>query len=184
MCRRLFHISLMAAAGLVLLPQACFAQFPGDYPHPNRSVGYPHGGFQDDWSRANHLPFPYAGINGGYSAPAYTPTYTAPAYVPATAVTSQATYPQVVAVESTVIHVHVPANAKVYFDDNPTKQSGADRYFRTPSLASNRPQTYQISARWQEGGKEHVEVRQVRFLPGQAVDVNFTPAPAAGIASK
>jgi uncharacterized protein (TIGR03000 family) len=189
MCQRLLQVSLMAAAGLVLLPQACFAQtalFPGDFPNPNRSYGFPNGGFQEEWTSVNHLPFPYSGINGGYSAPAYTaPTYAAPAYVvPAIVATTPATYPPVVAGEPTLIHVHVPANATVYFDDNLTKQSGADRYYRTPSLAGNRPLTYEVSARWQENGKEHVERRVVRFLPGQTIEVDFTPVAATGIATQ
>jgi uncharacterized protein (TIGR03000 family) len=72
------------------------------------------------------------------------------------------------------IHVHVPANAQVFFDNSPTRQQGSEREFMTPPLEANHNYTYEVSARWTDAnGKEHRENRTVRMTPGQSVNVNF-----------
>jgi uncharacterized protein (TIGR03000 family) len=156
---------------VLVAPGQCFAQlvvqFPGDYPNPARGVGYQNGGFVP--IRTDGLPFPYDGVRGDYAAPMITvsaPVAVAPVY--------RSAYPQVVAVVPARIHVHVPANAKVLIDSNPTAQTGTDRVFRTPALADDHPYSYEISARWTQDGTERRETRVVRFLPGQTVEVDFT----------
>jgi len=79
------------------------------------------------------------------------------------------------------IHVSVPTNAQVFFDDSPTRQQGSDREFVTPPLEANHNYTYQVSARWTDAnGKEHRENRTVRMTPGQSVNVNFTSGSSSG----
>jgi len=72
------------------------------------------------------------------------------------------------------IHVRVPANAQVFFDNQPTQQQGPDRTFMTPQLEGNHNYTYEISARWMDNGQERRENRTVRLTPGQTADVDFT----------
>jgi uncharacterized protein (TIGR03000 family) len=72
------------------------------------------------------------------------------------------------------IHVRVPENAQVFFDDTPTTQTGRDRMFATAPLDSGKNYTYTISARWTENGQERRDSRTVRLNLGGTVDVDFT----------
>src|SRR5262249_10866626 len=71
------------------------------------------------------------------------------------------------------IHVKVPANAQVLFDDTPMTQTGPARIFMTPVLAKDKNYSFQITARWTEDGKERQQVRTVPIVPGQTAQVDF-----------
>jgi len=73
----------------------------------------------------------------------------------------------------TVIHVHVPVDAQVLFDDTPTRQTGTERHFMTPPLDKS-DYSYQVTARWMDNGKERRETRTVRVIPGQTVNLDLT----------
>jgi len=72
-----------------------------------------------------------------------------------------------------VIRVLVPADARVWFDGDPTQQRGADRTFTTPDLSAGRGYRYAVRARWTVDGKTVTQTRTVRFRAGQHVTVNF-----------
>jgi uncharacterized protein (TIGR03000 family) len=79
------------------------------------------------------------------------------------------------------IHVRVPADAQVMFDNSPTRQMGSERNFVTPPLEGNFRYTYEISARWRDAnGKERQENRTVRLTPGQTANVDFTASANTG----
>jgi uncharacterized protein (TIGR03000 family) len=104
----------------------------------------------------------YGGVPAGYSG--YQSFYP-----PAGAAQQQTNDPS-----RAYIRVRVPADAQVMFDGTPTKQTGTDRMFMTPSLAGNQNYTYDITAQWQENGKDRKQTKTVKLVPGQTVDVDFT----------
>ena len=46
------------------------------------------------------------------------------------------------------IQVSVPADAKVWFDDSPTEQTGSERSFESPPLTPGKTYSYMITAQW------------------------------------
>jgi len=105
-----------------------------------------------------------------YAMPAYdssyAPSYSQPAYS-GTSTQTQQTNAQ--------IRVLVPdAQAKVWFDGNPTQQTGTERWFYTPSLQSGANNTYRIRASWMLQGREVTQERVINVNPGQGVTVEFT----------
>lgn len=70
------------------------------------------------------------------------------------------------------IRVIVPdPSARVWFDGNPTRQTGTDRLFHSAPLATTG--TYHIKATWLEDGRPVTQERDVAVSPGQAVTVDF-----------
>jgi uncharacterized protein (TIGR03000 family) len=93
-------------------------------------------------------------------------------YPPADTATADIAPP---AVDPTVasIFVHVPADAEVLFDNEKTSQTGEFRQFETPSLAPGRDFTYQIRARWMDGGRSVDMKRKVTVRAGDRLGVDF-----------
>jgi uncharacterized protein (TIGR03000 family) len=197
MNRRLALLALpaLALACLLALPDSSFAQFRrggfgrGGYGQGNYG-GYGQGnyggygqGSYGGYGQGNYLGSPYgSGYNVNpyaYSSPIYNSGYTT--VIPGSGV-YQAAYPPQGAVQGQgtidasrcYIHVHVPANAQVMFDNTPTQQTGMDRTFMSPALDNNQNYTYQISARWMDNGQQRNETRTVRLIQGQSVNVDFT----------
>jgi uncharacterized protein (TIGR03000 family) len=84
--------------------------------------------------------------------------------------TVSAQYAQQATAEITLI---VPANAEVFFDGNPTTQTGARRRYATPPLAVGRIYTYVVLARWQDGGRAVEQTRNVEVNGGASVELEF-----------
>jgi len=95
------------------------------------------------------------------------------AFYPPTGVAQPATQPTTDSSRA-YIHVRVPADAQVMFDGSPTKQTGAERMFMTPSLAAGSNYSYEISAKWMDNGQPREQTRTVRLTPGQTVNVDFS----------
>ncbi len=78
-------------------------------------------------------------------------------------------------VEITVV---VPADAKVFFDGEPTSSTGTERLYVSPPLAVGKKYHYIVLARWQADGKPVEQARKVPVTGGARVRVDFTaPAP-------
>jgi uncharacterized protein (TIGR03000 family) len=140
--------------------------------------------------------YPFYGYYGGsypyydnYSYPSYSSGYydpygdVAPDYdysTPAPATGAQASYSSSTAAvqPDTTAHVtvRVPADAKVTLNGTPTASTGMVRQFVSPPLASGR-YAYDVEARWNEGGKEVTQTRQVAIAPGAHVEVAFPTQP-------
>jgi uncharacterized protein (TIGR03000 family) len=73
----------------------------------------------------------------------------------------------------TAIHVLVPAQAKIWFDNQPTSQTGSVRDFVSPSLAPGQEYRYTVRASWQEMGHEIVRQQIVAFTAGDQVSIDF-----------
>lgn len=75
------------------------------------------------------------------------------------------------------IRIRVPdANARVFFDDSPTRQVGMDRVYSSPSLNPNKTYTYIIKATWMDNGKEISRTKDVKVQAGRSTMVDFTSA--------
>jgi len=72
-----------------------------------------------------------------------------------------------------LVSVEVPAGAQVWIDDQPTRQTGTVREFRTPWLAGNIRYSYTVRARWRAGDRDVEQFRRVSFAPGARVAVSF-----------
>jgi uncharacterized protein (TIGR03000 family) len=122
---------------------------------------------------------------GGYSSPyySYSPYYSAPIYSDGYATAPITSYPSFYPSDTAAqpatdgsrayVHVRVPGNAQVLFNNAPTEQSGPDRTFVTPQLDPNQQHSYDVTAQWMENGQQRRESRTVRVTPGQTTNANF-----------
>jgi len=67
----------------------------------------------------------------------------------------------------------VPADAKVFIDDNLMSEKGTERLYISPALAVGSKYTYQIRAQWQEKGKPVELKKTVEVMAGEHVRVSF-----------
>jgi uncharacterized protein (TIGR03000 family) len=74
------------------------------------------------------------------------------------------------------IRVHLPADARLYFEGELTAAAGPDRVFESPELAPGRRYRYEVKAVWDENGREVVKTRSVLVRAGARADVDFTTA--------
>jgi uncharacterized protein (TIGR03000 family) len=77
------------------------------------------------------------------------------------------------------IVVRVPADAKVYFDDQLTQQTGEERTFVTPSLRPGRTFAYTVRTEIVSGGRVVSKTERVKVRAGEAIaveGVKLTPA--------
>jgi uncharacterized protein (TIGR03000 family) len=121
----------------------------------------------------------YGGDNGGYyGGPSYG--YRGPGYFPGSGVVVvgettgyQSNYYAPSNDMTVSIDVRVPANAQVFFDDEPTRQSGELRTFTTPTLSGDRSYHYTVRAKWEENGKPVERKQTIEFRTGRRVVVDF-----------
>jgi uncharacterized protein (TIGR03000 family) len=72
------------------------------------------------------------------------------------------------------VTVRLPADAKLWVDGQPTKQTGAVRQFVTPPvLRPGQPYQYKFRAEWAENGVPVSRERTVAVSAAKAVDVDF-----------
>ena len=93
-----------------------------------------------------------------------TPSYTVttPVAIPASGGTFQ-------------IDLQVPEGAKVYFNGAATKQSGMSRTFVGPALTPGIQYSYSVRVQWSAGGHLVERTRDISFMAGDHVIVDFTP---------
>lgn len=83
-----------------------------------------------------------------------------------------------------LLEVHVPSDAVVLLEGNPTKQSGESRQFVSPPLKTGAEYHYEVKARWKKDGHEVEETKQITVHAGQRVNVNFlSSAPLEKVAT-
>jgi uncharacterized protein (TIGR03000 family) len=112
-----------------------------------------------------------------YGGRSFTP---APTYAPVVSpapTTSQSFFNAPVRDNRTVlIDVRVPSDATIWFDDDSTKQTGAERQFVSPRLTAGKYYEYQIRAQWNENGKKKEQTRRVTFQAGDRIHLDFSSA--------
>ena len=74
---------------------------------------------------------------------------------------------------TSIVQVEVPADAMLWFDGVPTKQTGALRTFHTPPLERGHNYHYDVKARWENNGKPVERTRRVEVYAGGRVTVDF-----------
>lgn len=80
------------------------------------------------------------------------------------------------------IKVLVPdAQAKVWFDGNPTSSTGTERLFHTPDLAPGATSTYKIRARWTANGQQFEQELIVPVQAGRGSVADFTRPKSEGV---
>jgi uncharacterized protein (TIGR03000 family) len=73
-----------------------------------------------------------------------------------------------------LMNVRVPANAELWFDDEKTSQTGRLRPFVTPALEPGKDYSYEIRARWTEGGRAVEQTRIINLRAGDRLTLNLT----------
>ncbi len=114
----------------------------------------------------------YGGWGSGGCAPAFGPVGPSvfqPMLFPAPS------FPQVQAVDNAAhVVVNVPADARVWFNDAPTRQTGICREFASPPIEPGRTYTYTIRASWAEDGRDVSQEQAVDVQAGGRAVVDFT----------
>jgi uncharacterized protein (TIGR03000 family) len=81
------------------------------------------------------------------------------------------------------IRVIVPdAQAKVWFDGNPTSSTGTERNYHTPDLTTGASSTYRIRATWVVNGREVTQEQAVPVQVGRMSIADFTRPVTEGVA--
>jgi uncharacterized protein (TIGR03000 family) len=78
--------------------------------------------------------------------------------------------------KTAVIRLRVPVEARVSFNGAATSQSGSLRTYVTGALEPGKDYSYQIQARWTEGGRALDATRTVTFRSGDRLTLNLTPS--------
>jgi uncharacterized protein (TIGR03000 family) len=71
--------------------------------------------------------------------------------------------------DTALVVAHLPEDARIWFEDEPTKQTGSLRQFVSPSLTPGKRYTYRVRVQWFEDGRW---VSQVHSFPVHAGDVH------------
>ena len=80
------------------------------------------------------------------------------------------------------IQVEVPADAEVWMGQVKSSQTGTLRYFMTQAL-SDQDGTFDVRARWEEGGRLVEQVRRIMLRAGDRLSINFLPPGAPAVPS-
>ena len=158
-----------SAAGLLALTATpAFAQRLERGGYQDAAGRYHDGGATDvDAGYTNNGYSYYGGYSSTYS---YYP-YSTPSYSP-----YQNYYytPVSTTDNSAKVQVRVPANAKLWFDDNPTQQTGTLRSFYTPQLDPGKTFKYTVRAQWDDNGKKMEKTKEIDVRAGRQTEVDFT----------
>lgn len=154
---------------------------PGHY-------GYYGHGYYPSYSHygLGYYPGYYSSYYGSYY-PGYAPGHYlyAPSYYSdsATPGSYQAFYPPTGNIASPatptgvdrVVHfdIRVPADADIWFDGEKTTQTGSSREFVSPPLVPDHRYTYEIRARWKEGGRDVTQTRRLAVHAGERMSITF-----------
>jgi len=128
--------------------------------------------------------YPAYGYSYGYSYPRYSvaPAYYAPVVDPgASAIITRQSYsfsPQPPAPDNKAhIHVILPADAALWFEGAATTKTGLERDFVSPELDQDRTYTYELKARWMQGGVPVEKVLQVKVRRNTTSIADFNELP-------
>jgi uncharacterized protein (TIGR03000 family) len=138
-------------------PRFTYASVPGSFYYANNAyaMGAIPGGVY-----YNTPQFTYAGNSSSYY-------YNASGYGVAASASPDAS------LATARIILRVPADASVYFDDEPTRQSSSERVFDTPPLSVGKDYTYNVRVEVIRQGTVHRTTRSVDVQAGRTVTVDF-----------
>jgi len=78
--------------------------------------------------------------------------------------------------------VEVPADAKLFIDDQPMKTTSAVRHFRTPELVAGQQYYYILKVEVARSGVTHSETKRVTLKAGDQINASFTEESIAAAA--
>ncbi len=73
-----------------------------------------------------------------------------------------------------MLSVLVPANAEIWLEGRPTKQTGTSRLYQTPPLMRGEEYDYEVRARWLVADRAVDATRHVKVRAGAKTEVDFT----------
>lgn len=77
--------------------------------------------------------------------------------------------------DKALLVVKLPADSTLRIGTSDTKQTGAERWFLSPSLEPGRTYSYEVSAVWPERGKDRRQVLTAVVSAGKRTEVDFLP---------
>jgi uncharacterized protein (TIGR03000 family) len=78
------------------------------------------------------------------------------------------------AARETLLTVHVPADATVTLEGQPTQMQGAERTYATTALTPGQQwDNYRVQVQWNRGGRVQTEEKTLTLVGGQAHVLNF-----------
>jgi uncharacterized protein (TIGR03000 family) len=69
------------------------------------------------------------------------------------------------------VNLRVPSDAKVWFDESQTHQTGTTRSFESPPVAAGREYVYQLRIQWQQDGKIVTQTRDIKVHAGDVINL-------------
>jgi uncharacterized protein (TIGR03000 family) len=137
--------------------------------------GYSPYYYGDRWARYDTFPYYgggwssygtyYGDTSGYYGSPPYS-DMSSPSYGYGASAQSQD--------NAAHIRVIVPPDAKLWFGNSSTQQTGAVRFFESPELTPGKDYTYDVKAQWTENGKEVTRTRHLDVRANAGFTVDFT----------
>jgi uncharacterized protein (TIGR03000 family) len=134
------------------------------------------------WGYSYNEPQVYSFYDAGaYSTPGYTGYY-APAYTGQYAASGtnmryegayESSDENLNNPNAISVNVRVPANAKIWFDGQPTQQQGGFRQFISPPVQSGKAYSYTIKAEWTENGQKVEKTKEVNVHAGDRVTLDM-----------
>ena len=116
----------------------------------------------------------YGGWGRGYGF-AYAPSvYSAPIVMTTSIPQTEGSTVQAPPQNSATVIVNLPADAKLFVDDQPTKSTTARRLLQSPSLEPGSAYSYLLRAEIQRDGRKYQQVKKVGVRAGQEALVTFS----------
>jgi uncharacterized protein (TIGR03000 family) len=139
----------------------CYPGYGGGYGYGYGGWGYPAGGYGNGY------------MPGAYPSPTLTP--------PATAPRAPASYPPT-SMNSAILDVTVPADAKVTVNDLPTTSTGQRRRYMSRDLQPGNVYRYQVRAEFMRDGKLTTDEQTVDLAAGATRSVTLGAAAGPKVA--
>jgi uncharacterized protein (TIGR03000 family) len=121
----------------------------------------------------------WGGSNGGYYSGGSSGGYRSNGWVPMDSKESGGTesHSTDAARKSAVLlTIVVPADAKLYIEDQPTQSTGTFRQFISPELEANKNYVYTVRADVEKNGQKISGKEELRVKAGDHATVKFTPS--------
>ena len=112
----------------------------------------------------------------GYSSYGPGPSYPAPSYSYGSFSPEQVAgyyYGSAELGNAAVIDVRLPARAVILFGRQRMTSTGPERRFVSPSLAPGKEYVYEVTVRWQEGGRDVTRTRSLPVHAGERLNIAF-----------
>jgi uncharacterized protein (TIGR03000 family) len=132
------------------------------------------GGCYGCWGSCYGCSGGYSGWGRGYGY-AYAPAAYAPrVFATKTVPTIEDSAARAARRSSATLLVSLPADAKLFVDDQPTTSTTARRVFQSPSLEPGNTYSYSLRAEMQREGRKYQQVKNVDVRAGQKAAVRFS----------